>query len=601
MNKYAVLLDLTEYVELVNCSFHYNLGTALVVNNSVITLAGNSEFTHNNCEYNFCFGGGGITALSSNLTFTGNTAFLANSAFIYGAAGIYMVNSNLSSSGIIHFMSNTNSYSISQENEPSCAPKSSMNFTDKSKVLACGGAISATNSSLSFTTSYFSDNSAMMGGAICTSNSVLIFTETSTFSRNMAGYMGGAIIAFGTTLMFKGNIRFTNNSSLFWGGAMFLTNSTCSISPNTNVHWEKNHATLGGSIFVTDNPFIYCTQLKVKEECFFQLPGQNLSNGIDVRLVFKNNSADVAGSVLYGGAIDNCKLTGLDLYNSGKVFDMITHIEDDNTTSSITSDPFRICPCTKNHPHCSKSEITHAVYPGETFQVSVVAVGQRNGTVAAAVRSHTLSNAVYNFPVESGGKLRSFQYLQQANNTCTTLNYTVFSLSSLLTLVLYADGTCSTFSDKLEINLNLYWNCPPGFRLSQSASSCVCEQRLEKYTNQCYITNGLGRITHGSNQYFWVGYDNQSHGLILHPHCPFDYCVSQTVVFPLNNTDLQCAYNRSGLLCGHCKEGYSLVLGTSHCKQCNNSHLALIIPLAVMGVALVVLLLVLKLTVAQEH
>ena len=245
---------------------------------------------------------------------------------------------------------------------------------------------------------------------------------------------------------------------------------------------------------------------------------------------------------------------------------MITHIEDDNTTSSITSDPFRICPCKNNHLSCSKSDITHAVHPGETFQVSVVAVGQRNGTVAAAVRSRTLSNAVYNIPVESGGKGRGFQYLQQANNTYTSLNYTVFSLSSFVTLVLYADGTCSTFSDKLEFNLIMYRNCPPGFRLSQSASSCVCEQRLERYTNQCYITNGLGRITLGSNQYFWVGYDNQSHGLILHPHCPFDYCVSQTVVFPLNNTDLQCAYNRSGLLCGHCKEGYSLVLGTSHCS-----------------------------------
>ena len=601
-NRYAVLLDLMEYVELVNCSFHYNLGTALVVNNSnSITLAGNTEFTHNHC--NQCFGGGSITALSSNLTLSGNTTFLANSAFIYGAAGIYMVNCNLSSSGTIHYMSNTNSYSISQENEPSCAARSSLNFTetnnftDKSKVLACGGAISATNSSLSFTTSSFSDNSAMMGGAICTSDSVLTFTETSTFSRNMAGYMGGAIIAFGTMLMFKGNIRFTNNYSLLWGGAVFLINSTCSILPNTTVHWENNRATLGGSIFITDNPFIYCTHLKAKEECFFQLPGLNLSNGIDVQLVFKNNSADAAGSVLYGGAIDNCKLTGLDLYDSGKVFDMITHMEDDNTTSSITSDPFRICLCENSHPDSSKSDITHAVYPGETFRVSVVAVGQRNGTVAAAVRSRTLSNAVYNIQMESG-ELRRFQYLQQTNNTCTTLNYTVFSLSSLVTLVLYADGPCSTFSDKLEFNLNMYWKCPPGFRLSQSASSCVCEQRLEKYTNQCYITNGLGRITHGSNQYFWVGYDNQSHGLILHPHCPFDYCVSQTVVFPLNNTDLQCAYNRSGLLCGHCKEGYSLVLGTSHCKQCNNSHLALIISFAVMGVALVVLLLVLKLTVA---
>ena len=35
----------------------------------------------------------------------------------------------------------------------------------------------------------------------------------------------------------------------------------------------------------------------------------------------------------------------------------------------------------------------------------------------------------------------------------------------------------------------------------------------------------------------WVGYDNQSDELILHPQCPFDYCVNDTVTFPLNNTD----------------------------------------------------------------
>ena len=61
---------------------------------------------------------------------------------------------------------------------------------------------------------------------------------------------------------------------------------------------------------------------------------------------------------------------------------------------------------------------------------------------------------------------------------------------------------------------------------------------------------------------------------------------------------MQCANNRSGLLCGACKEGYSLVLGTSRCEKCTNSHLVLLIPFAVMGVALVFFLLVCKLTVA---
>ena len=56
-----------------------------------------------------------------------------------------------------------------------------------------------------------------------------------------------------------------------------------------------------------------------KEECLFQLPGQNLC----VQLVFIKNSTDVAGR--YGGVIENCNLTlGLDSYSSGGVFDMMT-------------------------------------------------------------------------------------------------------------------------------------------------------------------------------------------------------------------------------------------------------------------------------------
>ena len=70
------------------------------------------------------------------------------------------------------------------------------------------------------------------------------------------------------------------------------------------------------------------------------------------------------------------------------------------------------------------------------------------------------------------------------------------------------------------------------------------------------------------------------------------------MIIALNNASIQCAHDRSGLLCGHCKNNYSLVLGSSECKECTNKYLALIILFALMGVVLVCLLLVSKLTVA---
>ena len=553
-SNYALLLQSTHNVELLNCSFHDNPGTALVVINNInLTLAGKTEFAHNHCDN--CVGGGGIAALSSNLTFMGYTTFLENSAALMSE-----------------------------------------------QTLGGGGAIYASGQSLlSFSgTSHFINNSAggAGGGAIYASGqSLLIFSGTSNFINNSAGGGGdGAIYAQeNTALRFKGTNNFVSNSADRGGGAVRLSKSIISILPDTNVYWKNNHANLGGAIYVQDvSPTIYCTLLASyapKPECFFQLPGQNLSNGIDVQLFFKNNSADDAGSVLYGGAIDYCKLThGLDSYSSGEVFDELVHIEDDNTNSTISSIPFRIRPCENGYPDYSTSQINRHVHPGETFFVSLGAFGQRNGTVSSAVRS-----------IISTGNLLSAQYSQQANNICTTLAYTVFSLQGGAgsEIAVYADGPCSTFSDKLVIHLTMNQTCPPGFNLSESEQSCVCEPRLQQYTNSCTITNGIGNITRASGQRFWVGFDNQSDVLILHPLCPSDYCVSHTVNFALNNTDIQCANNRAGLLCGACKPGYSLVLSTSHCRQCTNSYLALLIPFVLMGLALVFLLFVCKLTVAK--
>ena len=646
--SYGLGLYSTQYTELVNCSFHNNNGTALVVSNANITLAGNSEFKHNHGLCGDFMAGGAIYAVGSNLTFTGNATFLDNSAGIVGhflctnrGGAIYVQDTVISFSGTTNFIHNLavgdGGGAIYTSGNTVLNFSGTSNFINNSVLTGTaylmqhplGGAI-YTSGLLCFSgTSNFINNSAGDGGAIYTFgstvlsdggaiiyNTVLSFNGTSNFINNSAYYSGGAIYADKySKLSFSGTVNFTNNicsvdvnGGTVGGGVYMGIRCTFSILPNTTVYWENNQATLGGAIYVDDaaSPISYCScTLVPKQECFFQLPGQNLSNGIDVQLVFKNNSADAAGSVLYGGAIDNCKLTGSDSYSSGEVFDMIFHIEDDsehNTTSNISSDPFQICPCESNLPDCSESinyNFPHTVYPGETFQVSVVAVGQRDGTVPSRVIS-TIDNIHH-----PGTNLQGSQNLQQANNTCTKLNYTLLSPSQIQQVHIQlhaAESPCSKLSDfTLDISVSVYQTCPPGFSFSDSAKSCVCEPRLSQYTNNCTITNGLGQITRDSGKHFWVGFDNlsQSDELILHKLCPFKYCVLHTVAFPLNISDKQCAYNRSGLLCGACREGYSLVLGTSQCWKCpNNFYLALLIPFAVMGVALVFFLLVCKLTMA---
>ena len=651
----AMYLQSTQYAELVNCSFHDNDGTALLVDNTNITLAGNTEFTHNRACGNIVLGGA-IIAVSSNLTFTGNTTFLSNSAIsgqypfngsAVGGGAIYTSDTVLSFSGTNNFINNSADIDggvIWAYENTVLSFSGTNNFINNSADIDGGVILAYENTVISFSgTNNFINNSGNSGGGVIRvhENTVLNFSGTNNFINNSADY-GGVILAYennvlnfsgsshfinnsaltggaihsetNSTLTFSGIIYFTNNGLneevntsfgyTFGGGGVYLgVKCTLSILPNTTVYWENNHASFGGAIYVADaSPASYCPSVATyipREECFFQLPGQSLSNGIDVQLVFKNNFAGGAGNVLYGGVIDNCILTGLDSNSSGKVFDMIVHNNDtdDNTTSTISSDPFRICVCENNLPNCTDSQYHFArtVYPGEIFQVSVVAVGQRNGTVPSGVIS-----------IIDQGHPPDSQHLQQANNTCTKLSYTVLSLSQHVVIQLKPEySPCSVFADtdtKLHVSVHLHQNCPPGFNISESEKSCVCEPRLANYTNSCTITNGIGQITHKSGQLFWIGYDDQSQSddkLILHPLCPYSYCVNHEVTFPLNESNMQCAYDRSGLLCGACKEGYSLVLGTSHCRKCpNDYHLALLIPFAVMGVVLIFFFLVCKLTVA---
>ena len=56
---------------------------------------------------------------------------------------------------------------------------------------------------------------------------------------------------------------------------------------------------------------------------------------------------------------------------------MLFHIAEDNTASSVSSDPFLTCPSVNNYSFCTSPYplLNYTEYPGETFKVPVAAVG----------------------------------------------------------------------------------------------------------------------------------------------------------------------------------------------------------------------------------
>ena len=628
-----------------------HVGGGLLSVNSSVKLEGNISFV-TNTAYGAYYGGGGLFAVYSNVSVEGDGRFINNSAKYGGGVavgngssltldgsntfagnkadqggGINAQNGRLSSRGHITFTNNLAkksggalaSYNSSVKLEGN--RKGLIKFTNNI-AYDVGGGIVAFNShvkldgSISFVTNIANYGG---GGVGIFSGSTVTLSGMSTFTQNTAAYGGGAHLVDGT-MNFVGTTHFHNNSALHGGGihgsratleitelASFAENtatnggglslasgSQCLLSSNTTVYLRDNHAEqYGGAIFVADEPFLYCTfgqqswVLDSREHCFFQpLVWPDPS----VHFVLENNTAEAAGTALYGGMVDRCdiqKSTVAQQFHSGMIFNKIFNIINGKNASRelvISSEPFRPCPCYYGQENCSQSDVTVTAYPGETFSVSLVAVGQRNGIVPSLIQSTINGNEA---------SLGDLQYAQSTKNACTPLHYTVSSISHSVTLTLLADGPCLDLGDFLQVNVDLK-SCPVGFQLSEASKQCICEQRLQKYTNSCNIDD-LRIAVDGS---VWVGLDKITNGTILHPHCPFDYCKSHSVRFTLNETDLQCNNDRTGLLCGGCQPGLSLSLGSSHCLQCSNVYLSLLIGFALAGIALVILLLVCKLTVA---
>ena len=89
-------------------------------------------------------------------------------------------------------------------------------------------------------------------------------------------------------------------------------------------------------------------------------------------------------------------------------------------------------------------------------------------------------------------------------------------------------------------------------------------------------------------------------------YCPRNYCKVESIQLTLqdnasNRPDSQCNYRHSGILRGGCQPGLSLALGSEQCLHCSNVyiHLFYIVPFALAGVLLVLLIKLLNFTVSH--
>ena len=610
-----------------------NAGGAVYLNHSnAITIGGFVELANNNAHI-----GGGIIALQNNtITLRGNASLAGNSAIDGGAVYLYhnnaitvedfveLANNNgqLAGGGIYANQNNiitlrgnavlTGNYAsaggggaVYSQQGNAITIQGNVKFVDNNAQLFGGGIGLITECNITIVGNVtLRANKAFTGGGIYAGiKSTIIVKDGVIFTDNNANEAGGAIfVSSQNYIALFGNVSFRHNTAAK-GGAIALGDSFIDLPLITEAHilFENNTAKeVGGALF-----FSGFDQFLIKQ-CSLNLLPLNMTAHIPEVFIFIENTAAMSGDVMYGAYLDfrcyenrnrseNLELTR----NLSKVIRTVSFFSPSfkDDFSLISSDPLAVRFCNKDRiPICIfKTTFNISVYPGQLFQVPVVTVGDMCGVVSAPV----LATVETKCSAKLGNEL---QYKQTTNSKeCSSFQYSIFTnltdRECVLTLSLIGSLIINLANSTIQINV-LVLGCPEGFILNDSY--CDCELQLKLAGAVCNITE-QSIVRRGTT---WIGVSDNGTSLLFSPVCPLGYCKSDEVKLLVNQTlideDSQCTANRSGILCGHCKDNFSLVLGSNRClPDCSYNILFLIVAFVFAGLLLVFFIKILNFTVSQ--
>ena len=298
----------------------------------------------------------------------------------------------------------------------------------------------------------------------------------------------------------------------------------------------------------------------------------------------------------YSDTCDWLANTAFQTANSTEVLNSIFTVKRSYANKSdIGEIPSSVCPCSSTDDYnCSKHEIG-SVFSGQTATVKLII--PEIGNAKTENKYTTIMAHTYNTSRQGCHIINAHEISQtHLSHQCNEYNYTIW----------YNGGSseCELYLGIVDLPETFYVTilpCPLGFSLQQNKQGCDCDQillktGLIKYAS-CNVNDGT--IQRPPNSWISGKVINNLNTYDVHENCPFDYCLSHSSYISLSNPDLQCQINRSGLLCGHCPNGLSSVFGSSHCMQCSNMTLFVIIPIALAGILLVLMLFISNLTVTN--
>ena len=389
----------------------------------------------------------------------------------------------------------------------------------------------------------------------------------------------------------------SNNRSPSNGGGMWISESTIIIGDVKSITYFINNTAdgAGGAIYVVSPTY---TKSNGIQRCTFQ----------NFAPVFENNSALVSGDNVYNGLYWGCYMK----YNEvGELEPSLVPVPFANTLHQrvncnhlynfpkpygnfITSSAFGVCISndTSSTVNCKTRSIVHKMYPGQSISLSLATVGACGG-IAPSVLVTSISSGVGvvnpDNNHETGRKCKNFTYTINQMNKSKEAGQLKIGLKKTAT-------NMKILNDYFTINVS-FSQCPIGLDLHAISGACDCGSIIGAINGtECDINMVPHPISRSGTN--WLYYSKEYECVVAHTNCPFDYCNKSSVRLNLTESDLQCTNGRSGILCGECQQGLSLVLGSNKCQHCSNDYLLLVVAFILAGMLLVVFLLVSNMTVS---
>ena len=389
-------------------------------------------------------------------------------------------------------------------------------------------------------------------------------------SINVSNNPTTGLIAYSSTIKFGGSNIFMNNSGVDGGGMALYGSSYIILIGPALVYFMANNASHNGGGLYVNQPFE-----PVFTSCFVQKINKN------AKIILFRNTAGVTGSALYGG-------NGLSTCLPNGIFDTtFQFLDQPRRPNDISSDPDKVCLCNNDTVDCRSYTYSTSAVPGKQFSLNVSAVGNMNGSSEGTIIVN-FTNTNASTLVSTLAECKTLSYELKVTDNQTKEVQVTLSLQRFLVSPL-------TPPQRITANIEVL-ECPEGFQLNPKSKICDCSDLIVSMNLGISCDIATDTVRKGGN--VWLGYTNSCNCTCISNFCPLGYCKQEFVNFTITDPDSQCALNRSGVLCGACADGLSVMLGTNGCGECYWSSILLLLVFAVLGILLVVLLIVLNLTVS---